>query len=247
LYYLGAGSQQGEERLQELFPNARIGRMDRDTVRGRGDMERLLTRLHSGEINLLVGTQMIAKGHDIHGVTLVGVVGADSALALPDFRAAERVFQLLTQVSGRAGRGELPGRVLVQSYQPDHYSVQFAAAHDYPGFVAKELQFRRWMHYPPSSVLANVIVQGQTLEEAAAWANKLGQWFSRTRLDKVRVLGPAAAPIARLKRIYRFHFVVKAERRDALGRTLREVLAFAEGEGIPRRNLIVDVDAVHLM
>ncbi len=108
LYYLGAGSQQGEERLQSLFPNARIGRMDRDTVRGRADMERLLTRLHSGEINLLVGTQMIAKGHDIHGVTLVGVVGADSALGLPDFRAAERVFQLLTQVSGRAGRGDAP-------------------------------------------------------------------------------------------------------------------------------------------
>ncbi|HEX3853542.1 MAG TPA: primosomal protein N', partial [Polyangiaceae bacterium] len=113
LFFLGAGSQQGEERLQELFPNARIGRMDRDTVRTRGDMERLLQRLHSGEINLLVGTQMIAKGHDIHGVTLVGVVGADFALGLPDFRAAERVFQLLTQVSGRAGRGDKPGRVLV--------------------------------------------------------------------------------------------------------------------------------------
>ena len=124
LYFLGAGSQQGEERLQEIFPNARIGRMDRDTVRGRTDMERLLMRLHSGEINLLVGTQMIAKGHDIHGVTLVGVVGADFALGLPDFRAAERVFQLLTQVSGRAGRGELPGSVLVQTYHPDHYAIQ---------------------------------------------------------------------------------------------------------------------------
>ncbi len=247
LYYLGAGSQQGEERLQELFPNARIGRMDRDTVRGRGDMERLLTRLHSGEINLLVGTQMIAKGHDIHGITLVGVVGADFALGLPDFRAAERVFQLLTQVSGRAGRGELPGRVLVQTYHPEHYAIQCAAAHDYRGFVAKELQYRQWMHYPPSSVLANVIVQGQTLEEAAAWANTLGRWFTAARLDKVRVLGPAAAPIVRLKRIYRFHFVLKAERRDALGRTLRGMLAYAEAEAIPRRSLIVDVDAVTLM
>ena len=247
LYYLGAGSQQGEERLQELFPNARIGRMDRDTVRGRGDMERLLTRLHSGEINLLVGTQMIAKGHDIHGVTLVGVVGADSALGLPDFRAAERVFQLLTQVSGRAGRGELPGRVLVQTYHPEHYAIQCAATHDYAGFVAKELQYRKWMHYPPSAVLANVIVQGQSLEEAAAWANLLGRWFSTQRLDKVRVLGPAAAPIARLKRIYRFHFVLKAERRDVLSRTLRTLLAYAETKAIPRRNLVVDVDAVHLM
>jgi len=247
LYYLGAGSQQGEERLQELFPNARIGRMDRDTVRGRGDMERLLTRLHSGEINLLVGTQMIAKGHDIHGITLVGVVGADSALGLPDFRAAERVFQLLTQVSGRAGRGELPGRVLVQTYHPEHYAVQCARTHDYMGFVAKELQYRQWMHYPPSSVLANVILQGDTLQEAAAYANALGRWFAASRLDKVRVLGPAAAPIARLKRIYRFHFVLKAERRDALGRTLREMLRHAEREGIPRRSLILDVDAVHLM
>jgi primosomal protein N' (replication factor Y) (superfamily II helicase) len=247
LYYLGAGSQQGEERLQELFPNARIGRMDRDTVRGRGDMERLLTRLHSGEINLLVGTQMIAKGHDIHGVTLVGVVGADFALGLPDFRAAERVFQLLTQVSGRAGRGDLPGRVLVQTYHPEHYAIQFAATHDYPGFVAKELQYRRWMHYPPEAVLANVILQGQTLEEAAGWAATLGRWFSKAQLDKVRVLGPAAAPIVRLKRIYRFHFVLKAERREALSRTLRAMLAHADAQGIPRRNLIVDVDAVHLM
>jgi primosomal protein N' (replication factor Y) (superfamily II helicase) len=247
LYYLGAGSQQGEERLQALFPNARIGRMDRDTVRGRGDMERLLTRLHSGEINLLVGTQMIAKGHDIHGVTLVGVVGADFALGLPDFRAAERVFQLLTQVSGRAGRGDLPGRVLVQTYHPEHYAIQCAAAHNYAGFVAKELQYRRWMHYPPASVLANVIVQGDSLEEAAAWANTLGRWFAAARLDQVRVLGPAAAPIARLKRIYRFHFVLKAERRDVLGRTLRALLAYAESEAIPRRNLILDVDAVHLM
>ncbi|MGP8259483.1 MAG: primosomal protein N' [Acidobacteriaceae bacterium] len=247
LFYLGAGSQQGEERLQELFPGARLGRMDRDTVRGRGDMERLLTRLYSGEINLLVGTQMIAKGHDVHGITLVGVVGADSALGLPDFRAAERVFQLLTQVSGRAGRGELPGRVLVQTYHPEHYAIQCAAAHDYAGFVAKELHFRRWMHYPPSSVLANVIIQGQTLEEAAAWASKLGRWFESTRLDKVRVLGPAAAPIARLKRIYRFHLVVKAERRDALGHALRGLLAYAESQGVPRRNLIVDVDAMQLM
>jgi len=247
LYFLGAGSQQGEERLQELFPAARIGRMDRDTVRGRSDMERLLARLHGGDINLLVGTQMIAKGHDIHGVTLVGVVGADFQLGLPDFRAAERVFQLLTQVSGRAGRGELPGKVLVQTYHPDHYAIQFAAKHDYPGFVAKEMQYRRWMHYPPFAVLANIVIQSEKLEEATAWAGTLGRWFQQARLDKVRVLGPAAAPIVRLKRIYRYHFVLKAEKRQALGATLRAVLAYAETQGIARRNLVVDVDAVHLM
>ena len=247
LYFLGAGSQQGEERLQEIFPGARIGRMDRDTVRGRSDMERLLTRLHAGEINLLVGTQMIAKGHDIHGVTLVGVVGADFALGLPDFRAAERVFQLLTQVSGRAGRGDLPGKVLVQTYHTDHYAVKFAAEHDYQSFVVKELQYRRWMHYPPYAVLANVLLQSEKLEEATAWASSLGRWFEARRMEKVRVLGPAAAPIVRLKRIYRYHFVLKAEKRQVLGEILRAMLSYAEAQGIPRRGLVVDVDAVHLM
>jgi primosomal protein N' (replication factor Y) len=247
LYFLGAGSQQGEERLQELFPTARIGRMDRDTVRGRSDMERLLARLHGGEINLLVGTQMIAKGHDIHGVTLVGVIGADLQLGLPDFRAAERVFQLLTQVSGRAGRGDLIGKVLVQTYHPDHYAIEFAAKHDYPGFVAKEMQYRRWMHYPPFAVLANVVIQSEKLEEATGWSAMLGRWFQQQRMEKVRVLGPAAAPIVRLKRIYRYHFVLKAEKRQTLGLTLRAMLAFAEAQGIARRNLVVDVDAVHLM
>ncbi len=247
LYYLGAGSQQGEEKLLELFPDARIGRMDRDTVRGRHDMERLLSRLHAGEINLLVGTQMIAKGHDIHGVTLVGVVGADHALGMPDFRAAERVFQLLTQVSGRAGRGELAGKVLVQTYHPDHYAVKFAQKHDYVGFVGKETQFRRSLHYPPLTVLANVVVQSEKMEEAAGWAGELGRWFERSRPAGVKVLGPAAAPISRLKRIYRFHFILKADRRAALGAALKAMLQYAEGTGMPRRGLMVDVDAVHLM
>jgi primosomal protein N' (replication factor Y) (superfamily II helicase) len=247
MYFLGAGSQQGEERLQELFPGARIGRMDRDTVRGRNDMERLLMRLHSGEINLLVGTQMIAKGHDIHGVTLVGVVGADFALGLPDFRAAERVFQLLTQVSGRAGRGELPGTVLVQTYHPDHYAIECASKHDFHAFVEREMKYRKWMHYPPFAPLANLILQSPHLEEAAGWAASLGRWFQSTQLDGVRVLGPATAPIARVKRIYRFHLVLKAGKRQQLARALRMALAQAEALGIPRRNLIVDVDAVSLM
>ncbi len=247
LYYLGAGSQQGEERLLELFPGARIGRMDRDTVRGRFDMERLLGRLHSGEINLLVGTQMIAKGHDIHGVTLVGVVGCDHALGLPDFRAAERVFQLLTQVSGRAGRGLLPGKVIVQTYHAEHYAIACAAAHDYAAFVTQELRLRRYMHYPPFAVLANLLLQSDRLEEAADWAGKLGSWFRETDLPGVRMLGPASAPLSKIKRIYRFHLVVKAENRATLHAALRGALSFAETAGIPRRNLIVDVDALSLM
>ncbi|MGO9336369.1 MAG: primosomal protein N' [Terracidiphilus sp.] len=247
LYYLGAGSEQGEARLGEIFPTARIGRMDRDTVRGRHDLERLLARLHSGEINLLVGTQMIAKGHDIHGITLVGVVGCDHSLSMPDFRAAERVFQLLTQVSGRAGRGDLPGRVVVQTYYPDHYAILAASKHDYLSFVDRELKFRRWLHYPPFGVLANVLVQSQKLEEAVAWSGEIGKWFRDTAPEGVRVLGPCTAPIARIKGTYRFHLILKASSRKALNAALRAMLAHADEVGVPRRNLVVDVDALRLM
>jgi primosomal protein N' (replication factor Y) len=247
LYYLGAGSEQGEARLAEIFPTARIGRMDRDTVRGRYDLERLLARLHSGEINLLVGTQMIAKGHDIHGITLVGVVGCDHALSMPDFRAAERVFQLMTQVSGRAGRGDLPGRVVVQTYYPDHYAILAASKHDYASFVERELKYRRWMHYPPFGVLANVLVQSQKLEEAAGWSAELGKWFQNAPPEGVRVLGPCTAPIARIKGTYRIHMILKAASRKMLNAALRGMLTHAEAAAIPRRNLVVDVDALHLM
>ncbi|MGO8759153.1 MAG: primosomal protein N' [Terracidiphilus sp.] len=248
LYYLGAGSQQGEERLNEIFPGARIGRMDRDTVRGRYDLEHLLARLHSGEINLLVGTQMIAKGHDIHSVTLVGVVGCDHSLSMPDFRAAERVFQLMTQVSGRAGRGDLPGRVVVQTYYPDHYAILAATTHDYMAFAERELKYRRWMHYPPFGVLANVLVQSQKLEEAAGWAALLGKYLVQNQnTGGVRVLGPCTAPIARIKGVYRFHMILKSVSHKALNEALRGMLAHAEREGVPRRNVIVDVDALRLM
>jgi primosomal protein N' (replication factor Y) len=248
LYYLGAGSQQGEERLGEIFPTARIGRMDRDTVRGRYDLERLLARLHAGEINLLVGTQMIAKGHDIHGVTLVGVVGCDHALSMPDFRAAERVFQLMTQVSGRAGRGELPGRVVVQTYYPDHYAIVAATTHNYESFAERELKYRRWMHYPPFGVLANVLVQSPKLEEAAGWSSILGKFLTQSSPNPaVRVLGPCTAPIARIKGVYRFHMILKAASRKALNETLKNMLAHADRAGVPRRNVIVDVDALRLM
>ncbi len=248
LYYLGAGSEQGEERLAEIFPFARIGRMDRDTVRGRYDLEHLLARLHSGEINLLVGTQMIAKGHDIHSVTLVGVVGCDHALSMPDFRAAERVFQLMTQVSGRAGRGDLPGRVVVQTYYPDHYAILAAMKHDYRTFAERELKYRRWMHYPPFGALANVLVHSQKLEEAAGWAAVLGKYLAENHSGgAVRVLGPCTAPIARIKGVYRFHMILKSATRKALSEALRGMLKHAEEKDVPRRNLIVDVDALRLM
>ncbi len=247
VYFLGTGSEKLEELLHGMFPQARIGRLDRDTVRGREDFERALNALNEGELDLLVGTQMIAKGHDIHGVTLVGVVGADMALGLPDFRAAERTFQLLTQVAGRAGRGQTKGKVVLQTYFPDHYAVQYAAQHDFAGFYDKELRFRSWMHYPPYSALANVLVRSDQLDEALLWSGILGKWFEKTRHEGIRVLGPAAAPILRLKRDYRYHFLLKAASREKLNTLLRAMLAYAAQQKIPRTQVIVDVDAIWLM
>jgi primosomal protein N' (replication factor Y) len=247
VYFLGTGSEKLEELLHGMFPQARIGRLDRDTVRNRYDFESVLNALNEGELDLLVGTQMIAKGHDIHGVTLVGVVGADMALGMPDFRAAERTFQLLTQVAGRAGRGQTPGTVVLQTYFPDHYAVQYAAQHDFAGFYDKELQFRSWMHYPPYSALANVLVRSGKLDDALEWSGILGKWFEKTRHDGVRVLGPAAAPILRLKQDYRYHFVLKSDSREKLNATLRSMLVYAAQQRIPRTQVIVDVDAVWLM
>ena len=247
VYFLGTGSEKLEELLHGMFPQARIARLDRDTVRGHEDFERTLNALNEGELDLVVGTQMIAKGHDIHGVTLVGVVGADVALGLPDFRAAERTFQLLTQVAGRAGRGQAPGKVILQTYFQDHYAVQYAAHHDFMGFYEKELQFRSWMHYPPYSALANVLVRSDKLDDALQWSGQLGKWFSQTRHENVRVLGPAAAPIMRLKRDYRYHFVLKSPSREKLNTTLRAMLAYSMQQKIPRTQVIVDVDALWLM
>ncbi len=190
---------------------------------------------------------MIAKGHDVHGVTLVGVVGADYALGFPDFRAAERTFQLLTQVAGRAGRGETPGRVVLQTFYPEHYAIQFAQLHDYAGFYEKEVGYRRWMHYPPFSALANVLVRSDKLDNTLKWTGQIGRWFESTRHEGVRVLGPSVAPILRLKRDYRYHFIVKGTGQEKLNTALRKMLAFTGQEKIPRTNVIVDVDALSLL
>ncbi|PYX97590.1 MAG: primosomal protein N' [Acidobacteria bacterium] len=247
VYFLGAGSEKIEEALQEAFPSARIGRLDRDTVRTRHDFERVLNQLHASELDLLVGTQMIAKGHDIHGVTLVGVVGADFALGLPDFRAAERTFQLLTQVAGRAGRGESPGKVVLQTYFPEHYAIRYSAQHDYLGFYEQELRYRKWMHYPPFTSVANVLLRSDKLEHAMRYAGIVHRWVERTRMEGVRVMGPAAAPLSRLKRDYRYHFILKSASREKLNGTLRAMIASATTEQVPRTSIIVDVDPQSLM
>jgi primosomal protein N' (replication factor Y) (superfamily II helicase) len=244
--YLGTGSEKLEQILHGLFPQARVGRLDRDTVRGRDDLERILSALHAREIDLLVGTQMIAKGHDIPNVTLVGVVGSDAALGFPDFRAAERTFQLLTQVAGRAGRGETPGKVVLQSFFTDHYAIQFAAAHDYRAFYEKEARFRSWMHYPPFNSVSNVVVRSAKLDEALTWSGILGKWFEATRLEGVRVMGPAAAAIVRLKTEYRYHFLLKSASRERMNAALRAMIEHAVAQKIPRANVVVDVDALSL-
>lgn len=245
--FLGTGSERLEELLHQTFPRAHIGRLDRDTVRGRDDFERILAALHAGEIDILIGTQMIAKGHDIHGVTLVGVVGADTGLSMPDFRAAERTFQLLTQVAGRAGRGDAPGEVIVQTWFPDHYAVQFAAQHDYRGFYDKESRFRSWMKYPPFSALANVLVRGESLDDVLKWSGQLGRWLEQKPKEGIRALGPAPAPLSKLKNDYRYHFVLKSQSRAKLNALLRSMLAYAVQQKMPRANVVADVDAVSLL
>ena len=246
VFFLGAGSEKLEEHLHGMFPTARIARLDRDTVRGRRDFERALSALHAGEVDLLVGTQMIAKGHDIPGVTLVGVVGADSALKFPDFRSAEKTFQLLTQVAGRAGRGNIAGQVILQTFFPDHYAVQFAAKHDYLGFYEKEIKFRSWMKYPPFAALANVLIRSEELDDALKYAGWIGHFFKGNEIPGVKILGPAPAPVVRLKREFRYHFILKSASREKLNGALRAMLAYIAEKKIPRTNVIVDVDPQNL-
>ena len=247
VHFLGEGSEQIEERLRELFPDARTARLDRDTARTKRDYQKVLGAFAAGKLDLLVGTQMVAKGHDFQRVTLVGVVAADTALSMPDFRAAERTFQLLTQVAGRAGRGELPGTVLVETYYPEHYAIQHAARQDYLGFFEKELHFRRLMHYPPFTALANVVVRDPKVEDAIRWSRQLAGFFAPQESRGLKVLGPAAAPHARLKREFRFQFLLKAPKRTQLTRVLAACLDFCAQKQIPDNAVLVDVDPLSLL
>lgn len=247
LYFVGDGAERVEEFLREQFPNARIGRLDRDTVRTKREYQKVLGAFASGELDLLVGTQMVAKGHDFERVTLVGVVAADLALGRPDFRAAERTFQLLTQVSGRAGRGRLPGEVLIETFYPEHYAIQHAVDQDYRAFFEREVHFRRVMHYPPFVALANILVRDRKVENAARWSRAMASWLDSRKHRELKVLGPAAAALSKLRRDYRFQILLKSPNRRLLAQALEGCLAFCVETKIPESAVIVDVDPVSLL
>ncbi|MEZ4598508.1 MAG: primosomal protein N' [Syntrophotaleaceae bacterium] len=243
----GAGTERLEEELANLFPGARVGRMDRDTTGRKGAHQRLVKSMACGEIDILVGTQMVAKGHDFPGVTLVGVVNADSALNLPDFRAAERSFTLLTQVAGRAGRGEKPGKVLIQTFVPEHYVLEAAARHDYAGFYEQETAIRRELSYPPFGYLTNCVLAGNDLVQVAETAAVFADELERLKGNlAVEILGPAPCPLNRLRGKWRFQILLKAVERSSMRRILSNIGSLRAR--VPRRvSLIVDVDPLDML
>ncbi len=247
VHFFGEGSEHLEERLRKEFQGARIARLDRDTARTKRQYQETLGAFAGGALDVLVGTQMLAKGHDFQRVTVVGVVSADSSLSLPDFRAAERTFQLLTQVAGRAGRGDLPGRVLIQTYYPEHYAIQDAMKQDYVSFYEREVRFRQMMAYPPFVSLANVIVRDKELEKAIRWSRRLAEYFAPHNGKSVKVLGPASAPLARLKNEHRYQFLLKSPKKTVLTRLLSGAMTFCEENEIPGTAVLVDMDPVMLM
>lgn len=247
LIYLGTGTQKAEEYLMQVFAGARVERMDRDTTAGKGGHAKILGRFARGEIDILIGTQMLAKGHDYPGVTLVGVLNADTGLAHPDFRAAEQTFQLLTQVAGRAGRGARPGEVYLQTFRPKHFAIQAAVQHDYAAFYAEEIAHRRAAGYPPFRRLAHLLIEAECPETAERAALLLRR-ITREARDSLgfaglELLGPAPAVISRIKNRYRWRLGLlsgSAKRLNALVRAARDGFEAAPGKGAVQ--LKIDLD-----
>ena len=252
IFFLGVGTEKVHEMLQQMFPDARLDRLDRDAVQRKGSMHRILDDFGRGATDILIGTQMIAKGHDFPNVTLVGVLAAEQGLRLADFRAAERTFQLLTQVAGRAGRGTRSGEVIIQTYYPDHYTLKHARSQDYQKFFQAELRFRRRFRYPPFTALANLLIKGRTEHQirslAARAADRLRQAATaHSSPSRMRVLGPAPAALEKLRGEYRFQILIKATDRGELHRVIDTSLQELETEGIRRNKISVDIDPVNLL
>jgi primosomal protein N' (replication factor Y) len=209
--YWGTGTQRVEEEVSRKFPEIRVGRMDSDSMKRRGGHESLLSAFRDGELDILLGTQMVAKGLDFPNVTVVGVINADVALSLPDFRANERTFQLITQVAGRAGRGPKGGQVFVQTFQPEHLTIQLAANHDYDSFAQDELATRQARGYPPFGRLARILVRSQSRQKAAEAIQAFaGRLIEPARIAGIKILGPQPCPLAKLSRFWRYHILLKA-------------------------------------
>jgi primosomal protein N' (replication factor Y) len=248
IYYVGEGTQQIEEQLKKLFPALCIARIDRDTSSRRGAFESSLLAFGKGEIDMLVGTQILAKGHDFPNVTLVGVVSVDAGMALPDFRAAERTFQLLTQVAGRAGRGHRAGKVLIQTYHPYHYALRHASAQDYAGFYQEEIGHRQNHTYPPFVALASLLVHGTELTKVRSDAVELRKELDRANAERAaRILGPAPAPLARLKGEFRVQLLIKCRNRRALHEIIDDALKALSERKISLRSINVEIDPVSIM
>jgi len=190
---------------------------------------------------------MISKGHDFHNVTLAAILSADSSLSFPDFRCAERTFHLLSQMSGRPGRGELPGQVLIQTFHPEHYCLKLVAQHDYEGFFEKEIRFRKMMHYPPFTSLANLLVRDRNLDKAAHLISSIGKIVQKLAAGQMRLLGPALSPLAKLKSEHRFQLLIKARSRQQLREVLKQSLKLAEKEGLETNKLHIDIDPQNIM
>ncbi|HZO91128.1 MAG TPA: primosomal protein N' [Chthonomonadaceae bacterium] len=240
----GIGTEKVEEEVVKVFPSARVARMDRDTTARKGAHTRIVRGFRQGEADILIGTQMVAKGLDFPNVTLVGVISADTALNMPDFRAAERTFQLLTQVAGRSGRGQNPGEVLIQTFSPDHYAIQAAVRHDYEAFYRQEILFRKELNYPPFSRFANLVCADESEARAQARAVALAAALERVTPKEVEIIGPASAPLARLKNQYRYHVALRAPTDAPLADMVRAALARLSPSD--RLGLSIDMDPLSM-
>jgi primosomal protein N' (replication factor Y) len=248
IYYVGEGTEQLEEMLRKRFPALKIARLDRDTTSRRKLFERAILEFGAGELDMLVGTQMLAKGHDFPNVTLVGVVSVDAGLALPDFRSAERTFQLITQVAGRAGRGELAGRVLIQTYHPNHYALKHACAQDYAGFYKEEIRYRKSLNYPPFVALASLLVHGEDFTRTQATAADIKLALEEANTGRAcRILGPAPAPLARLRGEHRIQLLIKSRSRPRLREVVDIAFANAAARGADLRSINLEIDPINLM
>jgi primosomal protein N' (replication factor Y) len=243
---IGFGTEKVEERFRREFPSIRAEVLDRDSTRKKGELVRILDRFRQHETQALIGTQMLSKGHHFPGVTLTAVLNADSILGYPDFRSAEKTFYLLTQVAGRAGRGELRGRVLIQTAFPTHYAIQHALRHDYESFYQAEIQFRRTFHYPPVTSMIALLFRGHELTAVERAASEAGRRLEEAvqPLAGTRMQGPAPAPLARIKGVWRYQILLRSPQRTALRRAVETVIIQRRWKGV---DIAIDVDPINIL